>query len=103
NGNQHKPYEFKFDLNKFKEKFGEEYVLLLRLHYRDATRIQINGLEEFIYNVSSYNDIQELYLISDILIKIKFKFIRLVLITIMKIIISPCWCVQNNFLFRINI
>ncbi|MGQ0441614.1 CDP-glycerol glycerophosphotransferase family protein, partial [Bacillus sp. B-TM1] len=24
NGNQHKPYEFKFDLNKFKEKFGEE-------------------------------------------------------------------------------
>ncbi|HDR7867671.1 MULTISPECIES: CDP-glycerol glycerophosphotransferase family protein [Bacillus] len=68
NGNQHKPYEFKFDLNKFKEKFGEEYVLLLRLHYRDATRIQINGLEEFVYNVSSYNDIQELYLISDMLI-----------------------------------
>ncbi|EOQ19533.1 hypothetical protein KOY_01833 [Bacillus cereus VDM021] len=68
NGNQDKPYEFKFDLQKFKERFGEEYVLLLRLHYRDATRIQINGFEGFVYNVSSYNDIQELYLISDILI-----------------------------------
>ncbi|RXZ01667.1 CDP-glycerol glycerophosphotransferase family protein [Fictibacillus sp. S7] len=68
NGNQHKPYEFKFDLQRFQEKFGEEYVLLLRLHYRDATRIKIKGYENFIYNVSSYDDIQELYLISDLLI-----------------------------------
>ncbi|MFJ7683423.1 CDP-glycerol glycerophosphotransferase family protein [Peribacillus butanolivorans] len=68
NGNQHKPYEFKFDLKRFKEEFGEEYVLLLRLHYRDATRIRLHGYEEFIYNVSSYDDIQELYLISDLLI-----------------------------------
>ncbi|OOR31536.1 CDP-glycerol glycerophosphotransferase family protein [Bacillus cereus] len=81
NGNQHKPYEFKFDLKKFREKFGEEYVLLLRLHYRDATRIQISGLEDFVYNVSSYNDIQELYLISDILItdysSVMFDFVNL--------------------------
>ncbi|MFS0671031.1 CDP-glycerol glycerophosphotransferase family protein [Peribacillus frigoritolerans] len=68
NGNQHKPYEFKFNLNSFKEQFGEEYVLLLRLHYRDATRIKIEEFEDFIYNVSSYDDIQELYLISDLLI-----------------------------------
>lgn len=68
NGNQHKPYEFKFDLKKFREKFGDEYVLLLRLHYRDATRIKVEGFEGFVYNVSSYDDIQELYLISDLLI-----------------------------------
>ncbi|MEH7116850.1 CDP-glycerol glycerophosphotransferase family protein [Neobacillus vireti] len=68
NGNQHKPYEFKFDLEQFKEKFSKDYVLLLRLHYRDASRIKIQGFEEFVYNVSSYDDIQELYLISDLLI-----------------------------------
>ncbi len=66
-GNQHKPYEFKFSLDKFIEEFGDEYVLLLRLHYRDAARIKLKGLDNFVYNVSSYNDIQELYLISDIL------------------------------------
>ncbi|MDM5329818.1 CDP-glycerol glycerophosphotransferase family protein [Neobacillus sp. CF12] len=68
NGNQHKPYEFKFDLDTFKERFGDDHVLILRLHYRDASRIKIQGYENFVYNLSSYDDIQELYLISDVLI-----------------------------------
>lgn len=67
-GGSGQPYEFKFDMDKFKEEFGDEYVLLLRLHYRDAARINITGFENIVYNVSSYDDIQELYLISDILI-----------------------------------
>jgi CDP-glycerol glycerophosphotransferase len=68
NGNHLKPYEFKFDLQTFKDRFGDDYVLLLRLHYRDANRIKVHGFEDFIYNVSSYDDIQELYLISNLLI-----------------------------------
>ncbi|PTR48444.1 CDP-glycerol glycerophosphotransferase family protein [Geobacillus thermodenitrificans] len=62
------PYEFRFDLERFREEFGQEYVLLLRLHYFDASRIQLVGYEDFVYNVTYYDDIQELYLISDILI-----------------------------------
>lgn len=68
NGNQHKAYEFKFDIKTFKERFGEEYILLLRLHYFDASRIRLHSSDEFIYNVSSYDDIGELYLISDLMI-----------------------------------
>jgi CDP-glycerol glycerophosphotransferase len=68
NGNQHRAYEFKFDLKTFKEKFGEEYILLLRLHYFDASRIRLHRSDDFIYNVSSYDDIGELYLISDLMI-----------------------------------
>ncbi|AKM20436.1 CDP-glycerol:poly(glycerophosphate) glycerophosphotransferase [Geobacillus sp. 12AMOR1] len=62
------PYEFRFDLERFREEFGRDYVLLLRLHYFDAARIQLVGYEDFVYNVTYYDDIQELYLISDILI-----------------------------------
>ncbi|QHA93640.1 CDP-glycerol glycerophosphotransferase family protein [Bacillus sp. N1-1] len=68
NGANFQPYQFKFDLERMREKFGNEYVLLVRLHYRDAMRIQLEGYEDFVYNVSSYDDIQELYLISNLLI-----------------------------------
>ncbi|WP_165998441.1 CDP-glycerol glycerophosphotransferase family protein [Bacillus sp. Cs-700] len=68
NGANFQPYQFKFDLERMREKFGNDYVLLVRLHYRDAMRIQLEGYEEFVYNVSSYDDIQELYLISNLLI-----------------------------------
>ncbi|MFP3360543.1 CDP-glycerol glycerophosphotransferase family protein, partial [Planococcus sp. SIMBA_143] len=67
NGANFQPYQFKFDLERMREKFGNEYVLLVRLHYRDAMRIQLEGYEDFVYNVSSYDDIQELYLISNLL------------------------------------
>lgn len=67
-GSVGQPYEFKFDMDRFKQELGEDYVILLRLHYRDAARINITGYENMVYNVSSYDDIQELYLISDILI-----------------------------------
>ncbi|MED1089107.1 CDP-glycerol glycerophosphotransferase family protein [Bacillus paramycoides] len=65
---RHEPYAFRFDLDKFQQEFGNEYVLLLRLHYFDAARMHITGYEKFVYNVTYYNDIQDLYLISDVLI-----------------------------------
>ncbi len=65
---RHEPFAFRFDLDKFQREFGDEYVLLLRLHYFDAARMSITGYEKFVYNVTYYNDIQDLYLISDILI-----------------------------------
>ena len=61
-------YKLKFDLEKFKERFGDEYVLLLRLHYFDANRLDINEYSSLVYNVSFYDDIADLYLITDILI-----------------------------------
>ncbi len=64
--------EYKFtlalDLHRLKEEFSDEYVVLLRTHYYIADKIDVTGLEGFVYNLSDYNDITELYLISDICI-----------------------------------
>lgn len=68
NGRPEENFNVKFDIERFKSEFGEDYVLLLRLHYRDANRLKINVNNNVVLNVSNYDDIQELYLISDILI-----------------------------------
>lgn len=62
-------FDIKLDLEKMKEELGNEYVILLRMHVVVSNKIVIpNELKHFVYNVSDYPDIQELYLISDILI-----------------------------------
>lgn len=61
-------FALKLDLHELKRQLGDEYVLLLRTHYYIADSIDITGIEDFAFNVSKYNDISELYLISDILI-----------------------------------
>ena len=47
---------------------GKDYVLLLRTHHYIADKIDTTGLEGFAYNLSSYDDISEIYLITDICI-----------------------------------
>lgn len=61
-------FSLKLDLQQLKEKLGNEYVILLRTHYFIADALDVTGLEDFAYNLSKYDDISELYLISDILI-----------------------------------
>lgn len=51
-----------------KEKLGDDYVIALRMHYFIADEINTDGLEDFAFNLSKYDEIAELYLISDILI-----------------------------------
>lgn len=61
-------FSLKLDLQLMKEKLGDDYVLLLRTHYFIADSLDVTGLEDFAYNFSNYDDISELYLISDYLI-----------------------------------
>lgn len=63
-------YQFalKLNLDKMRERFGNEYVVLLRTHYYIADAIDTNGYDGFAYNVSRYDDIAELYLIADMCI-----------------------------------
>jgi CDP-glycerol glycerophosphotransferase len=61
-------FSLKMDLQLLKEKLGKEYVILLRTHYFIADSLDVTGLEDFAYNLSKYDDIAEIYLISDILI-----------------------------------
>jgi CDP-glycerol glycerophosphotransferase len=61
-------FELHLNLEMMRRELGQEYVLLLRTHYFIADSIDVSALEGFAHNVSKYNDISELYLISDILI-----------------------------------
>ena len=61
-------FELHLNLDQMREALGDEYVLLLRTHYFIADSIDVSALGGFAFNVSKYDDISELYLISDILI-----------------------------------
>ncbi len=61
-------FSLKLDLEQMKKRLSDEYVILLRTHYFIADAIDTTGMEDFVFNVCRYNDIAELYLISDILI-----------------------------------
>ena len=67
-----KPGKYKFklelDLQRLRKELGNEYFFIIRTHYFIANHIDITGLEDFVYNASKYDDITELYLLSDVLI-----------------------------------
>ena len=61
-------FDLKLDLSKMQERLGDEYVIGLRMHYLIAEHIDTTGMSDFVYNLSDYGDIAELYLLSDVLI-----------------------------------
>ena len=61
-------YNVELDFNKLKNEFSEEYVILFRAHYFIANKFDFKKYNNFVYDVSKYEDINELYIISDILI-----------------------------------
>ncbi|WP_413378325.1 CDP-glycerol glycerophosphotransferase family protein [Alkalihalobacillus sp. 1P02AB] len=61
-------FNLKLNLREMKQRLSDEYVLILRMHYLIADSINIEGAEDFVYNLSSYDDIAELYLVSDVLV-----------------------------------
>lgn len=70
---QYKPgvghtYQLGINLLRLKEKLGDGYFLLLRLHYLVSNKIDISQFKGFALDVSSYDDINDLYLISDVLV-----------------------------------
>ncbi|WP_067934453.1 CDP-glycerol glycerophosphotransferase family protein [Alicyclobacillus kakegawensis] len=56
------------DLERMRERLGDSFVLLLRLHYLVAERMDLGAYKGFAIDVSNHEDIRELYLISDLLI-----------------------------------
>ncbi|WP_100486217.1 bifunctional glycosyltransferase/CDP-glycerol:glycerophosphate glycerophosphotransferase [Sporolactobacillus pectinivorans] len=64
----HYTYDMKLDLARMKNEFGSDAVLLLRLHYLIADRLDLSGYEDFVKDVSEYEDCRELYLVADCLV-----------------------------------
>lgn len=71
--NQHKAgvgyvYQPEMDFDYLRCELSEEYIILFRAHYFVANSFDFEKYQGFIYNVSSIDDINELYIISDILV-----------------------------------
>lgn len=71
--NQHQAgigYTYKTEVNfsKLREKLGEEYIILFRAHYLVANSFDFDRYKGFVYDVSKVNDINHLYVISDLLV-----------------------------------
>lgn len=62
-------FNLEIDLKRLYEEFNDEYIILLKMHHLVSERLNIDGeLEKFAYDFSSYDDIQELYILADFLI-----------------------------------
>ena len=61
-------YGLELDLNLLIESLGDEYVILIRTHYLISNNLNLDDFRDFALNVSDYEDIAELFLISDLLI-----------------------------------
>ena len=56
------------DFSEAQKDLGEEYVILFRAHYFISGRMDLNQYKDFVFDVSDVEDINELYVISDMLI-----------------------------------
>lgn len=61
-------FDLKLDLNQLMNSLSDEYVVLVRTHYFISNNLDLSEFKGFVFDVSKYEDIAELYLISDILI-----------------------------------
>lgn len=62
-------FELPFDLERFAEEMDDDVVLLLRMHVLIADRLVVpEHLQHRVVDASRYPDIQELYLVSDVLV-----------------------------------
>ena len=62
-------FNLEIDLERLYEEFSDEYVVILKMHHLVSENLRIDEkLKDFAIDLSSYDDIQELYVLSDILI-----------------------------------
>lgn len=61
-------FELPFSLDDFKTKFGDDAVLILRMHYLISNALDISNYSDFVYDYSNYSNISDLYLVSDVLV-----------------------------------
>ena len=61
-------FDMQLDLKKMREQLGDEYVILVRLHHFCSSGYAIPADNKFIFDFNSYSCVEELYVISDLLI-----------------------------------
>lgn len=61
-------YKTEVDFDRLQKELGQDYIILFRAHWLVANNFDFEKYQDFIYNVSDYDDINELYIIADMLI-----------------------------------
>jgi len=61
-------YDLGIDFKQLQSALKDEFIILFRTHYFVANHFNFDEYEDFIIDVSNYEDINDLYIISDILI-----------------------------------
>jgi CDP-glycerol glycerophosphotransferase len=61
-------FDFRLDLEEAWQRLGDDSVILLRGHHHMADDVPVGTRPGFVFNVTPYPDISELFLVSDVLI-----------------------------------
>lgn len=61
-------YQNPVDFDQLRAALGEEYIILFRAHYLVANSFDFEAYKGFVYDVSGYDDINELYILADLLV-----------------------------------
>lgn len=61
-------YKLEIDFDYLEKVLKDEYVILFRSHYFVSNSFDFDRYKDFVYDVSNVDDINDLYIISDILI-----------------------------------
>ena len=61
-------YKTEVDFDKLQKELQDEYIILFRAHYFVSNSFDFEKYKGFIYNVSDLDDVNETYVVSDILI-----------------------------------
>lgn len=60
-------YNLEIDFDRLEKKFKDKYIILFSPHYFISNSIDVSKYKDFIINVAHYDEINELYLVSDII------------------------------------
>lgn len=61
-------FDMRLDLEMMRQKLGDGYVILVRLHHFCSNGCKIPADNEFVFDMNNYRYVEDLYMIADILI-----------------------------------
>ncbi len=61
-------YQLRIHFDQWRKELSTDYIVLFRAHYFISNSFDFTRYQNFVYDVSTFNDINQLYIISDLLI-----------------------------------